>query len=60
MFWWQENCCIQNVLAGILMAHRRAVTVTAWYGARTFGSQQQAPEHHENVSVLCKEELDAR
>ncbi|EPY84445.1 hypothetical protein CB1_000475037 [Camelus ferus] len=23
-----------------------------------FGSQQQAPEHHENVSVLCKEELD--
>jgi len=42
------------------MAHWRAVTVTAWYGARAFGSQQQAPEHHENVSVLCKEELDGR
>lgn len=39
------------------MAHWRAVTVTTWYGARALGSQQQAFEHHENVSVLCKEEL---
>lgn len=59
-FWWQAYCCIQNVLARLLMAHWRAVTVIAWYDARAFGSQQQAFEHHENVSVLYKEELDAR
>lgn len=42
------------------MAHWRAVTVTAWCGARAFGSQQQAPTHHENISGLCKEEIDGR
>ena len=43
-----------------MMAHWRAVAMTTWYHARTFGSQQQAFEHHKNINVSCKEGLNAR